>query len=154
MKKLYLILFLPLLFSLFFKSALVLAQAPTTILPEARTDCPDYSKFKDNPGGYAVELEKIKQKDPGDDLGCKIKTGTIQLVDIPFVIRELSEFLIGLAGILCMFFIVYGGYQYVYGALGENKDKGKTTIFYACLGLVLVSLSWIIVNIVIFAVTQ
>lgn len=86
-------------------------------------------------------------------LTCAVLTGEIHFWMLPYFIRYLAEFLIGLAGILCMLFIVVGGYHYVFGGVTEEKDKGKRTLVYAIGGLALVLLSWTMVNVVLFLVT-
>lgn len=86
-------------------------------------------------------------------LYCGIKTGYIQMWMIPFYIKYLAEFLIGLAGILCLLFIVIGAYHFVIGGVVEEKEKGKKTLIYAIMGLALVLLSWTIVNVVLYVIT-
>lgn len=130
-----------------------------TILPHdpqdwggARLDC-----------DYEVQSNTIRYLDPSqtaqDDkerqttLYCAIVTGYIQMWMIPFYIKYLAEFLIGLAAILCMLFIVIGAYHFVIGGVVEEKEKGKKTLIYAIMGLALVLLSWTIVNVVLYVIT-
>lgn len=88
-------------------------------------------------------------------LACGIKTGRISLAMIPYFITYISNFLLGLVGLVCVLFIVIGGYQYVTGGLTEGgKDKGKKTISHALMGMSVAILSWVVVNIVITAVTS
>ena len=86
-------------------------------------------------------------------LGCAIKTGKITLAMIPYFITYIINFLLALSGLISVLFIVIGGYQYVYGGLGENKDKAKKTINHALMGLAIAILAWSIVNAIINAVT-
>lgn len=81
-------------------------------------------------------------------LGCSIKYGLVKLWMLPFFITELIQFLVALAGMVCMFFIVLGGYHYIYGGLTDDKEKGKKTVMYAIVGFVVVLVSWIIINII------
>lgn len=86
-------------------------------------------------------------------LGCGIKTGRITLSMIPYFITYFANFLLGLAGLISVLFIVIGGYRYVIGGLTEDKEKGKQTIMHALMGFGLSLLAWAIVNIVMGAVT-
>jgi len=88
-----------------------------------------------------------------DVLGCAIKTGRISLAMIPYFITYVINFILSLAGLICVFFIVIGGYHYVYGGLVEDKEKGKNTIKHALMGLALALLAWTIVSVLIRAVT-
>lgn len=91
----------------------------------------------------------------GEHLGCKLKTGVIALGDIPYFARDFASYLIGIVGVLSVLMIVVGGYLYsVSGLSAEQKDKGKATIKYALIGLVLSILSWTIVNIIQFLATS
>ena len=73
---------------------------------------------------------------------------------VPYFVNYALEFVINVAGILVVLMIVIGGYFYIYGAVSEDKDKGKTIITYAIGGYVLVLTSWFIVNALLLAVTQ
>lgn len=81
-------------------------------------------------------------------LGCSIKYGLVKLWMLPLFITELLQFLVALGGMLCMLFIVVGGYQYIAGGLTDDKEKGKKTMQYAITGFVVVLVSWIIINII------
>lgn len=87
-------------------------------------------------------------------LGCAIKTGNIKTWMIPFFIRYVLEFIIGLAGLLAVAGVVYGGYLYLFAGLSADKDKGKNAIKNGIIGLVLVLTAWAVVNIVISLVTM
>jgi Type IV secretion system pilin len=86
-------------------------------------------------------------------LGCAITTGDVKAWMIPFFIRYVLEFIIGLAGLITVGGIVYGGYLYLFAGLSDDKDKGKNAIKNGILGFILVLTSWAIVNIVITLVT-
>lgn len=88
-----------------------------------------------------------------DILGCAIKTGDISLWMVVFYVRFFLEFVIGLAGVLAVAGIVYGGYLYLFAGISEDKDKGKSAIKNALIGLVLTLTAWVIVNVVIALVT-
>lgn len=62
------------------------------------------------------------------------------------LINTATEFILGLAALVAMFFIVLGAFNYVAGYSVEEKQKGKTIIGYAIGGLVVVAISWIIIH--------
>ena len=89
-----------------------------------------------------------------DALGCAVKLGKVAIFMVPYFITYLIQFLLGIAGLISVLFIVLGGYKYITGGLGEDKDSGKKTITHAIIGL-LVSLSaWIVVNLIQIALTS
>ncbi|MBI4235707.1 hypothetical protein HY604_05410 [Candidatus Peregrinibacteria bacterium] len=139
-----------------------------TILPETRfteiSDC-EIIMFHVN-----VDMEKVKEVvitreaalfdgfdvlvTANDILGCAIKTGDIKLWMVPFYIRYILEFIIGVAGLLVVGGIIYGGYLYLFGALTEQKEQGKKAIINSIIGLVLSLSAWAIVSIVIQFVSR
>jgi len=86
-------------------------------------------------------------------LGCAIKTGRMNLALVPYFITYIIDFALGLVGLISVLFIVIGGYRYVVGGLGEDKEKGKKTISSALMGMGLALLAWSIVNIILKAIT-
>ncbi len=112
---------------------------------EACTDkCKDDVKIL---RGKSEEDRAISQN-LNEVLGCAIKYGLVQLWMFPFFLVQLLEFLVALAGMLCMFFIVLGGYHYIYGGITDEKEKGKKTVMYAIMGFIVVLVSWIVINII------
>lgn len=99
----------------------------------------------DVPGMFIVSINDI--------LGCAIKTGDIKLWMIPYYIRYILELIIGLAGLVSVGGIVYGGYFYLFSGITEDKEQGKNAIKNAIIGIVLSLTAWAIVNIVISLVT-
>lgn len=61
-------------------------------------------------------------------------------------ILHISKYLLGMAGAVCLFFIVSGAFDYVGGWKIEIKQAAKNKINYALGGLILVTLSWTIVS--------
>ncbi len=100
-----------------------------------------------------LKSTSIKQAEKDDILGCTIKTGQTELWMLPFFVTYLINFVLALAGLIATLFIVIGGYWYIIGSAQGQTDKGKNTILYAIIGLVVSLLAWIIVNIVQSAVT-
>ncbi len=90
----------------------------------------------------------------GDLISCAVKTGRFHLWMFPFVIYYAIRFLSLLAGMLCVLFIVIGGYHFALGPVVDEKEKGKKTILYALGGFALSLLAYTIVNLVQVAVTS
>jgi uncharacterized membrane protein len=64
----------------------------------------------------------------------------------------LINLLLGIVGILSIFFIIYGGFQYITSRGNEEQaDSGKKTLTNAIMGLVIVLLSYVIVVVIINA---
>ena len=70
--------------------------------------------------------------------------------DIGVVIQGILNGIISVSGIVAVIFIIIGGIQYMTSAGDASKvEKGKKTILYACIGLIICVLSFAIVNFVI-----
>lgn len=87
-------------------------------------------------------------------LACALKSGNMSFWMVPYFVNYALEYAINVAGIIVVLMIVVGGYYYIYGAVTDDKEKGKTIITYAIGGYALVLVSWFIVNAVLLAVTQ
>ncbi len=113
---------------------------------------PDTATFtiKDEESGSEVQLLINSE----EMLACAIKSGNMHFWMVPYFVNYALEFVINVAGILVVLMIVVGGYYYIYGAVTDDKEKGKTIIMYAVGGYALVLVSWFIVNAVLLAVTQ
>lgn len=93
--------------------------------------------------------------DTGQELlACAVKTGYIKMWMLPFFIAWILGFIIDLAGLISILMIMIGAYYYIAGGLTDDKEKGKTIIKYAIGGLVLTMLSWVIVQVLLLAVTS
>lgn len=88
-----------------------------------------------------------------DILACGIKTGIIPLWMVPFYLRWVLEFIIGIAGLASVGGLVVGGYMYLFAGISSDKEKGKNALKNAVIGLVLTLTAWAIVNILISLVT-
>lgn len=89
-----------------------------------------------------------------DMLSCAIKSGYIKFWMVPFFIRNIMQWLISIAGLISLLMTMVGAYYYIYGSLTDDKDKGKTIIKYALGGLILTTLAWVIVNVILLAITS
>ncbi len=125
----------------------VMAQA--TLLPKAaEKDCSKLiATFNEyGPNGELVEIM-------GEILGCAIVTGRVSVPMIPYFIVYFSNYLLGLVSIIALLFVVIGGFLYTLGGLSQQKEKGKTFIMNALIGMVIAFLAWTIVNVIISALT-
>ncbi len=104
--------------------------------------------------GYAGMPTTLNSVTSTQMLACALKSGNMSFWMVPYFVNYALEFVINVAGILVVLMIVIGGYYYIYGAVTEDKDKGKTIITYAIGGYALVLISWFIVNALLLAVTQ
>lgn len=112
------------------------------------------SAFKSFITGGEKSLGIEKQEMLDFLLGCAIKTGKIRLFMMPFFITYLIEFLLQIAGLIAVLFIVYGGFKYVTGGLIEDKESGKKAVLHAIIGLLVALSAWIVVNFIQMALTS
>lgn len=159
------VLFLSLLFALSLGISPVQAQSNQLgIIPKvpdtfsnSATDCESFFKVGDVKNAMRG-LERFKEyisksadnkSDKRDEvLACAIKTGRVHFFMLPFFAVYGIEFLLGIAGLLSVLMITYGGFSYVTGALSQDKETGKKHIIQALQGLAIVLSAWIIVNLV------
>lgn len=72
---------------------------------------------------------------------CAVNT----CVDVDKMVVGAINWVIGVAGIVALIFIVYGGISYMTSSGDANKiQKAKHIILYACIGLIIVALAFII----------
>jgi len=90
---------------------------------------------------------------PNDLIGCAIWSGRISLTMVPYIIKYISNWLLGLASLIAMLFVVIGGFMYTAGGIAQKKDAGKNYITNALIGMAIAFLSWIIVNVILSALT-
>lgn len=105
------------------------------------------------PGSGADPLIDTATVTANDILACGIKTGDMHLWMIPYYIRFILQFVIGLSGLASVGGIVYGGYMYLFAGVSNDKDQGKKAIQYALIGMVMTLVAWAFVNIIMSLVT-
>ena len=77
--------------------------------------------------------------------GCNSNTDSLQSA-----ITNILSAIIGVAGLVSVVYIIIGGVQYMTSSGDASKvEKAKKTILYACIGLIVCALSFVIVNFVI-----
>lgn len=164
--------------SIAFFAVPVSAQGLGTLLPQKQEKalCNDKTETtKETVNGKTVYVTKVveegemtkleKEEDPvkafkeGDDayrntiLACGIETGRIHFWMVPYYIVNFIEFLIGIAGLIAILFLVIAGYQFVIAGATDKRDAAKSTVMHALMGLVLVLVAWVVVNVIQFALT-
>ncbi len=87
-------------------------------------------------------------------LGCAIKTGLVKLWMLPIFIKYIIDFLLSIAGLIAVLFVMIGGYLYMFGGLSSDKEKGKNAIIYGIVGFVVALLAWVVVNAIQLLVTS
>ena len=66
------------------------------------------------------------------------------------VVIDITDWILGFAGILALLFIIWGGIQYTTAAGNENQmDTAKKTLQWGITGLVIVGLSFAIIKVII-----
>ncbi len=102
--------------------------------------------FDKNENDSSVDMNAV--------LGCAIRTGRISLDMIPYFLQYFSNYFLGLVSLISLLFTVIGGYLYIASGLSpEQKDKGKSYIKNALIGMAMAFLAWSIVNVIISALT-
>lgn len=86
-------------------------------------------------------------KAASQDLGCKIKTGRVQLKDFPRIVIHLIDLFSKLAGTISVIILLIAGWLFIFSGLTEDKEKAKNTLKYALIGLTVTMLAWVIVNV-------
>ena len=94
-----------------------------------------------------IEADACNNLEPGtiayESNGCG-DGGSDQL---PTVIQNILDSVILVSGIVAVVFVVIGGVQYMTSAGDPGKvKKARDTILYACIGLVICVLAFVIVN--------
>jgi hypothetical protein len=81
-------------------------------------------------------------------------TGGVGITAINGLITLVINYLLGITFGLAVLFIVIGGLRYIVsGGNEESAEKGKKTILNAVIGIIIVILSYIIINLVVNTVT-
>lgn len=96
-------------------------------------------------GLIVVALSEVMVNFVIKDLVTAATSGTED--DISVVIAGILKTIISIAGIVAVVYILIGGTQYI-TALGDpgKIQKARTTILYACIGLIVCALAFVIVN--------
>ena len=92
---------------------------------------------------FKLLAAEIKKPDPLDGGGSNLEDSVIGIVNV----------VIGALGIVCVIMMIVGGINYMTSNGDSSKvKKGKDTIFYGIIGLIICILAVVIVNFVISSV--
>ena len=70
--------------------------------------------------------------------------GEDSLIDL---VRTILNYFLGFLGIVALAIVIYGGFMYVTAGVNEaGADTGKKVLTYAAIGIVVILLSFVIVN--------
>jgi hypothetical protein len=96
--------------------------------------------------GHA-QLNKNFQCDPSTGLRC---TET----SVPQIFKTVINWALGIAFGVAVIFLIIGGFRYITaGGNEESVEKGKSSVINALIGIVIIVLSYVIVNVVANLVT-
>lgn len=71
-----------------------------------------------------------------------------ELNDLSGIIRTILNALFGFAGLIAVFYLIYGGYLYITSGGGEGAENAKKTILNAIIGLIVILAALALVNFV------
>lgn len=87
----------------------------------------------------------------GDNIGA-VSQATGGETDLRELIKTLINYALGFLGLFAVIMVIYGGFLYVSSAGDEEKvGKGKNIILYAVIGIIIILLSFVLVNAVLGA---
>ncbi len=76
--------------------------------------------------------------------------GSTTLTGSAGLITNIIRMLLLIAGAIAVLFVIFGGFQYLTSAgNAEQAEKGKTTLVNAIIGIVIIILSYVIINVVV-----
>jgi hypothetical protein len=83
------------------------------------------------------------------DTGLCLPEGTNTDLSVVELVTRIINFLLAVAAIVAIFFIIIGGFRYIISAGNPDQAKaGKQTLFNAVIGLAIIILSYVIVTVV------
>ncbi len=78
------------------------------------------------------------------DFGIGTEAGPVSLI------AAIIKIMLVLAGIVAVFFLIIGGYRYITAqGNAEQAEKGRSTVINAIIGIVIIIMSYVIVNVVV-----
>jgi len=70
--------------------------------------------------------------------------GETSIIDL---VRTIINYFLGFLGIIAIAIVIYGGFMYVTAGVNESgADTGKKILTYAAIGIIVILLSFVIVN--------
>ncbi len=97
----------------------------------------------------SAPLAVYAQLNVGDPRICQGTGLNCEVRDANSLIRTVINWLLGITFGIAVLFLIIGGFQFLTaGASPDNATKGKQTIINALIGIVIIILSYVIVNVV------
>jgi amino acid transporter len=94
------------------------------------------------PESAVAQLNRNFQCDPSTGLRC---TET----SVPQIFKTVINWALGIAFGVAVIFLIIGGFRYITaGGNEESVEKGKSSVINALIGIVIIVLSYVIVNVV------
>ncbi len=101
--------------------------------------------------GDKVEEGLNSIQDPFPD-STIVGDGTVTFAEAS---KNIIEYALYFSAIVAVFYIIYGGYQYIFSGGSDDKAKaGRKTLVNALIGLVMIILAFVIVRVVYTFITQ
>src|SRR3990167_8302336 len=83
------------------------------------------------------------------DWGNCVQEGIATLQCIPAIFKNIVDWALIFGGVTALFFIIYAGIKYIRSGGEEEKIKSaRETLTYAIIGLVVILLSFLIINLI------
>jgi hypothetical protein len=84
---------------------------------------------------------------------CSGPSGNAATLDcLPLLLQVIISWLLTFAGVVALFLIIYAGIRFITsGGDAKSVDGAKKTLSYAIVGLVLILLSFFIINLIAYA---
>lgn len=89
---------------------------------------------------------RLDKDNPQNRFASKVADGTLELNDLPLLIIYWIDYVTWIAGSVSVIFLVYGGYQYLFSGVTDDKEDGKKTVLYVACGLPVIFFAWYVVN--------
>lgn len=81
-------------------------------------------------------------------------TNPLGTTDVRVIIGNIIQALLGITGSLALLMFVWGGFQWlISGGSPEKVKKGKDTLTWAAIGLVVIIMAYVMVSTVVSAIT-
>lgn len=84
---------------------------------------------------------------------CSFNCGTMHFGCIIPYLGYLVWLVVTFSGGICLLMIIWGGYSWAFGTVIEDTEKGKKILQFALIGLTIVTLSYVIVDTFVVALT-
>jgi hypothetical protein len=103
---------------------------------------------------FAIALMPVMQVQGAQTIADTVECNKLfglncENVSLQDFLRRIINWMLALAGLIAVLFLIYGGFLYITSAGNEESaEKGKNTVINAVIGLVVIILSAVIVNVV------